>query len=116
MPVGTPTKRSRWRVATTTITASTSDQTLLAAPGAGIKTYVTDMQATNSSASTRSRLAVKEDSTTVETHPLPAAGSGFEMHRSDQEALELSANTALKVATEVSVSSVYVSAQGYYGA
>lgn len=91
--------------------ASTADKALKAAPGVGLRNFMTWIAITNISG-TLTRVVVKSGSTEIATFPAPAeAGCVFSL----PTPLVCAENEALNYATADSVSTVYVSAGVCHG-
>lgn len=90
----------------------TSNTQIIAAPGAGVKLYVTSIVVANTSA-TDTDVAIKDGTTEVMRVPAPANG-GATINLAVP--LVLTANTALQFASSASVTTMYVTAIGYKGA
>lgn len=98
--------------ATAAITTTTSTS-VIAAPGAGIRLYVTSLLVTNSHASVSTLVTITDGSagTTLYAGNAQAAGGGFAI--SLPTPLRLTANTALHAVCGTTGSNVYVSASAY---
>lgn len=96
--------------ATITITATTSDQTVVSAPAAGVSIYVMGIQISNTS-STAVRVDIKEGSTTKKSMMLAGNGGGAVIMFA--KPWKLTAATALNAATASSVTDVRVNADYY---
>ncbi len=92
----------------------TGDTALFAAPGAGLRNYVTTIIVSNNNASSDTELIVKDGTTEIMRIPSPAGGGA-----TINLAVPLrqpTSNTAINTALTGSVSTVTVSAVGYTGA
>ena len=98
--------------ATAAITGTTSTS-VIAAPGAGIRLYVTSLLVTNSHATVSTLVTITDGSggTTLYAGNAQAAGGGFAI--SLPTPLRLTANTALHAVCGTTGSNVYVSASAY---
>lgn len=88
----------------------TSNTSLIAAQGAGTYIYVTDIIISNSSA-TDTEVAIKDGTTTKLTYPAPKTSGAIHTLKTP---LRLTANTALQFASLASVTTMKVSALGYW--
>lgn len=95
------------------VATDTSDTTLIAAQGTGVRIYVSKIIVSNSSAS-NTEVDIKDGSTVKLTIPAPANG-GAVLDLADTP-LKLSANTSLNFAALSGVTSMKVSVLGYKGA
>jgi hypothetical protein len=87
----------------------TSDTSVIAAPGAGLRLYITTIVIHNSS-TTDAYVNIKDGSTTKLVVPAPGrAGAVINL----PVPLRLTANTALQFASSASVTTMYVSAVGF---
>lgn len=93
---------------------STSNTSVIAAQGSGVRIYVTQLLVTNSHATVSTFVNIKDGTTTIYTGFALANGGGFSVTLLTP--LKLTANTALNAACETTGSSVRVSACGYKGA
>lgn len=91
----------------------TSDTSLIAAQGSGVRIYVTSIMVTNSHATVGTWVNVKDGSTTIYTGYAAPVGGGFVVPLPTP--LKLTANTALNVACETTGANVRASAIGYKG-
>jgi hypothetical protein len=89
----------------------TSDTSVIAAQGAGVRIYVTTLVIANTSA-TDTDVAIKDGTTEIMRVPAPANG-GATLNLAVP--LALTANAALQFASSDSVSTMYVTAVGYKG-
>jgi hypothetical protein len=91
----------------------TSDTAVIAAQGAGVRLYITQIVVVNSHATVGTWINVKDGATTIYTAYAAPAGGGFALTLNVP--LRLTANTALNVACETTGSNVRASASGYKG-
>lgn len=89
----------------------TSDLTLKAAAGAGVRNFLTDIVIVNTSA-TDTTVIVKDGSTEIARYPAPKNGGAI---HSLVRPLKTTANTALNVAASAAVSTLYVTGTGFTG-
>jgi hypothetical protein len=102
---------AQWNTAATKDGATTT-ATLLAAPGTGIRAYITEAQCVNSSASTVSVAKVLDGSTVIWYIPCPAAGAAnAPVHFNPP--LRVTSNAAVGMAVSVAITTAYLSASGY---
>ena len=94
---------------------NTTDVALAAAAGAGLRRYLTAIQAVNASASVTTEVVVKDGSTVIWRGWLgsQAAGDHHEAYLTFPSPLKTSANAALNFACITTGAAVYVNAQGY---
>ncbi len=90
---------------------NTADNVLIAAAGAGIKNYLTDLSVANANA-TASEIVIKDGASTVIWRMYLAANAPIQSI-SFSTPLQSSANTALNVACITTGTQTYVNAQGY---
>lgn len=93
-----------------TMTASTANTSVIAAQGAGIKTYITDIIVTNTSA-TDSECIVKDGTTELFRIPAPANSGAVAV--GFRSPVGGTANTAINAAAADSISSLYCFASGF---
>jgi hypothetical protein len=91
----------------------TADTAVIAAQGAGVRIYVTQMVILNTSA-TATLVNIKDGTTTIYTVNAPATTGQIQL--TFPVPLRLTANTALNVACGTTAANVIVSASGYKGA
>ena len=91
----------------------TSDTSVIAAQGAGVRIYVTQVTVTNGHATVGTYVNIKDGTTSLYTGYAAAAGGGFAI--TFPVPLRLTANTALQAANETTGSDTRVSASGYKG-
>lgn len=97
-------------------TAAITDTTrtaVIAAPGAGVRNYVTHLLITNSHATVGTYVKVEDGTTEIYGGYAAPAGGGFSVTL--PVPLRLSANTALNVTCGTTGANVYASASGYKG-
>lgn len=97
-------------------TAAITDTTrtaVIAAPGAGVRHYVTHLLITNSHATVGTYVKVEDGTTEIYGGYAAPAGGGFSVTL--PVPLRLSANTALNVTCATTGANVYASASGYKG-
>lgn len=107
-PYAVPERYTSGVTAAITGTANTS---VIAAPGAGLKLYVTHVLVTNSHATVGTVVEIKNGTTVLYRGNAAAAGGGFSVTL--PVPLVLTANTALNAANVTTGSNTYVSASGY---
>lgn len=90
----------------------TGDTSVIAAQGAGVRIYVTEVCVANSSA-TDSVVEVKDGTTVVWRLPCPQKGGAVQKF---DPPLRLTANTALNMAALTGGTTIYFNANGYKGA
>lgn len=95
----------------TSAITGTSDTSVIAAQGAGIRIYVTQILVTNSHASTGTVVEIKDNTTVIYRGYAAPAGGGFAL--TFPVPLRLAANVALQAANVTNSSNTYVSASGY---
>ena len=96
--------------ATSDITG-TSNTSVIAAQGASVRIYVTQLLVTNSHATVGTFVDIKDGTTTIYTGYAAAVGGGFSLTL--PVPLRLTANTALNAACATAGANVRVSASGY---
>lgn len=89
----------------------TTDAAVIAAPGANLRLYITQITITNDHATVGTVVNIKDGTTTMYKVFAAAAGGGATITL--PVPLRLTANTALNAANVTTGSSVYVSASGY---
>lgn len=89
----------------------TSDTSVIAAAGAGIRNYVTSITVTNSHATVGTVVEIKDGTTVIWRGYAAPAGGGFTL--SFPAPLRGTANTAINAANVTTGSNTYVSAAGY---
>ena len=99
--------------ATAAIT-STSDTAVIAAQGAGMRIYVTELLVTNAHGSVGTVVEIKDGATVIHRGFAAANGGGFAL--AFPKPLRLTGNTALNAANVTTGSSTYVSASGFKAA
>jgi hypothetical protein len=97
----------------TSAITNTSDTAVIAAQGAGVRIYVTQMVILNTSA-TATLVNIKDGTTTIYTVNAPATSGQIAL--TFPVPLRLTANNALNVACGTTAANVIVSASGYKGA
>lgn len=98
---------------TTSDITGTSNTSVIAAQGSGVRIYVTQIIVTNSHASVNTWVNIKDGTTTIYSGYAYSAGGGFVINF--PVPLRLTANTALNAACETTGANVRVSASGYKG-
>ena len=93
---------------------NTSAHTLIAAGGAGIKTYITAIQCGRTDAGT-SAIAVTFSNAAADVMVIPNNGGGGGNNQTFPVPLATAANTAFTFTSGTSTSTVYCSAQGFSG-
>ena len=111
LPYALPETFIRGVTAAITTTANTS---VIAAQGAGVRIYVTQILVTNESSGIGTVVEIKDGTTVMYRGFAAKAGGGFSL--TFPVPLRLTANTALQAANITTGSSTYVSASGYTGA
>jgi hypothetical protein len=99
--------------ATAAITG-TSDTAVIAAQGAGMRIYVTELLVTNAHGSVGTVVEIKDGATVIHRGFAAANGGGFAL--AFPKPLRLTGNTALNAANVTTGSSTYVSASGFKAA
>lgn len=89
----------------------TSDTSVLAAAGAGVRNYVTSLTVTNSHATVGTVVELKDGTTVIHRAYAAPAGGGFTVQFPTP--LKGTANTAINAANVTTGSNTYVSASGY---
>lgn len=89
----------------------TTDTAVIAAPGAGIRLYITSILVTNSHATVGTVVELKDGTTVKYRGHAASAGGGFSC--SFPTPIRLTANTAFNAANVTTGSNTYVSATGY---
>ncbi len=89
----------------------TGDTSVIAAQGAGVRIYVTQVVVTNSHATVGTVVEIKDGTTVIQRGYAAPAGGGFAL--SFPIPLRLTANTALNAANITTASNTYVSASGF---
>jgi len=97
----------------TSAITNTSDTAVIAAQGAGVRIYVTQMVVLNTSG-TATLVNIKDGTTTIYTVSAPATSGQIAL--TFPVPLRLTANNALNVACGTTAANVIVSASGYKGA
>jgi len=97
----------------TSAITNTSDTAVIAAQGAGVRIYVTQMVVLNTSG-TATLVNIKDGTTTIYTVNAPATSGQIAL--TFPVPLRLTANNALNVACGTTAANVIVSASGYKGA
>jgi hypothetical protein len=97
----------------TSAITNTSDTAVIAAQGAGVRIYVTQMVVLNTSG-TATLVNIKDGTTTIYTVNAPATSGQIAL--TFPVPLRLAANNALNVACGTTAANVIVSASGYKGA
>lgn len=93
---------------------NTSDTAVIAAQGAGVRIYVTNIVVFNSHATVATQVNIKDGATTIYSVYVNAAGGQVALTL--PVPLRLTANTALNAACATTGSNVIVSASGFTGA
>lgn len=93
---------------------NTSDTSVIAAQGSGVRTYITQITAFNSHATVATRVNIKDGATTIYSCYLAAAGGQVSITL--PVPLRGTANTAVNAACVTTGSNVVVSISGYTGA
>lgn len=109
MPYGVP---ENFVAGVTAAITGTSNTSVIAAAGVGIRNYITSLLVTNSHASTGTLVELK-DGTTVIWRGYAPPGGGFAVHF--PVPLRGTANTAINAANVTTGSNTYVSAAGFKG-
>ena len=91
----------------------TSDTAVIAAPGAGVRIYVTTLIVTNAHATVGTKVQIKSGTTTTDMPVIYAAAGGGGAALTLPSALRLGANEALQFANATTGADVDVSAIGY---
>jgi len=91
----------------------TSNTSVIAAQGSGVRTYITQITVTNSHATVGTWVNIKDGTTTIYTGYAAAAGGGFTITL--PVPLRCTANTAVNAANETTGSNTRVSISGYKG-
>lgn len=89
----------------------TSDTSVIATPGAGIRNYITHILVTNSHATVGTVVEIKDNTTVIYRGYAAPAGGGFALNF--PVPLRLTANVALQAANVTTGSNTYVSASGF---
>jgi hypothetical protein len=89
----------------------TSDTSVIAAQGAGVRIYVTTVLVTNSHATVGTVVELKDNTTVIARGYAAALGGGFQVHFNPP--LRLTANQAFQAANITTGSNTYVTASGY---
>jgi hypothetical protein len=108
------TVRTRAIVSGAAILSGTNTSSLIAAQGAGIRTFITQVHCVNSSASTVTVGRVLDGTTVLAYVPCPAT-SAVGSVTTFSPPLVGTANTALGMAVTVSATTAYATAMGYIG-
>jgi hypothetical protein len=108
MPYSVPERSVSGVTASMTGTGNTS---VIAAPGAGLRNYITQILVTNGHATVGTYVNIKDGTTTIYSGYARQAGGGFALTLA--KPLRLTANTALQAANETTGSDVRVSASGF---
>lgn len=89
---------------------ATADTPVIAAPGAGISTYVTGVHVVNTHATVGTEVHIKDGTTIIDRFFVPALS---ERNREYPTPLKLTANAVLNAATVTTGSNTYVQAVGF---
>lgn len=105
---------SNFTSGTTAAITGTSNTSVIAAPGSGIRLYITSITVTNSHATTGTLVEIKDNTTVISRVYVAPAGGGA--HLNFTVPLKLTANSPLQAANITTASNTYVTAVGYTAA